>query len=288
MTRQLNDQIALVTGGAVGLGKTIAQRLVADGATVIITDVQADLGRATARECGFTFLEQDVCDEARWTQVIREVEERFGRLNILVNNAGILGPMDAINPENTSLANWRKIFAVNVEGVFLGCRAAIPAMRRAGEGSIINMSSVAGLVASPYATAYGASKATVRQLTKSVAQHCAEQKLKVRCNSVHPGTVLTPLWMQQAKERTQTTGISVEEMIAEEKASSPMGELTTPEDIAAAVSFLVSQDARHVTGIEMIVDGGFINCDTYQPSSPKPNTAPQPSSAESPSPSGEP
>jgi 3(or 17)beta-hydroxysteroid dehydrogenase len=264
---RLDKKIALVTGGAAGLGKAIAQRLVAEGATVVISDVQHDLGRATAKECGCTFLEQDVCDEARWTEVVREVEKRFGQLNILVNNAGILGPMDAINPENTPLAMWRKIFAVNVEGVFLGCRAAIAAMRRAGGGSIINMSSVAGLLATPYATAYGASKATVRQLTKSVAQHCAEHKLNIRCNSVHPGTVRTALWDKYAQETAAARGVPVETIIAESRAEIPMGDFTLPEDVAAAVAFLASEDARHITGTKLIVDGGFVHCDTYRHSS---------------------
>jgi NAD(P)-dependent dehydrogenase (short-subunit alcohol dehydrogenase family) len=260
---RLNQMTALVTGGASGLGKAIAKRLAADGARVVITDIQADLGYATASAGGLTFLEQDVCDESRWPQVVREIEERFGSLNILINNAGIIGPMDAVNPENTPLATWKRIFAVNVEGVFLGCRAAIPAMRRAGAGSIINISSVAGLLATPYATAYGASKAAVRQLTKSVAQHCAQQKLNIRCNSVHPGDVRTPLWDKQAEETAMARGVSAEAFIAEEKAASPMGDFTLPEDIAAAVSFLASQDARFVTGTMLIVDGGLVNCDTF-------------------------
>jgi 3(or 17)beta-hydroxysteroid dehydrogenase len=263
MMGRLDHETALVTGGASGLGKAIAQRLAADGATVVITDIQRDLGHRTAAEGGFTFLEQDVCEEARWTEVVGEVEERFGRLDILVNNAGILGPMDAISPENTPLSNWRKIFAINVEGVFLGCRAAIPAMRRAGGGSIVNMSSVAGLLATPYATAYGASKAAVRQLTKSVAQYCAEQKLNIRCNSVHPGNVRTPLWERQAEELTRIRGVPVEEIFAEVKAYSPMGDWTQPDDIAAAVAFLASDEARHITGIKLIVDCGIVNCDTY-------------------------
>jgi 3(or 17)beta-hydroxysteroid dehydrogenase len=261
--RRLDQQVALVTGGASGLGKAIAQRLVADGARVVITDLQCDLGRDTATKHGFIFLEQDVCDEAQWTEIVQRVENQTGRLEILVNNAGILGPMDAVNPEQTRFADWKKIFDVNVNGVFLGCRAAIPAMRRAGRGSIVNMSSVAGLLATPYATAYGASKATVRQLTKSVAQHCAEQKLNIRCNSVHPGNVLTPLWMKQAEDNARIRGVAVEVIIAEASASNPLGSLTLPEDIAAAVAFLVSDDARHITGEKLIVDGGIINCDTY-------------------------
>lgn len=260
---RLDNSVALVTGGASGLGKAIAQRLVADDAHVVISDIQTDLGLATATEFGFTFLEQDVCDERRWAQVIREIEVRFGRLNILVNNAGILGPTDAVNPENTRLADWKRILAVNVEGVFLGCQAAIPAMRRAGGGSIVNMSSIAGLLATPYATAYGASKAAVRQLTKSVAQHCVQEKLNIRCNSVHPGNVLTALWRKRAEEVAQVRGVSADEVIAEGKAASPMGDFVLPEDIAAAVSFLVSEEARFMTGEQLIIDGGVVHCDTY-------------------------
>lgn len=262
--QKLKSKVALVTGGASGLGKAIAQRLVADGASVVTTDIQLELGQATALEGGFMFLEQDVCDETQWSEIMRQVEERYGRLDILVNNAGILGPMDAINPENTRFADWKKVFAVNVDSVFLGCREAIPAMRKAGGGSIVNISSIAGLLATPYATAYGATKATVRQLTKSVAQHCAQERLNIRCNSVHPGNVLTPLWIKQAEENAQVRGIAVEDIIAEAESSNPMGDLTVPEDIAAAVSFLASEDARHITGEKLIVDGGVINCSSYR------------------------
>ena len=262
--RRLQHTVALVTGGASGLGKAIAQRLAAEGSQVVITDVNGDLGRSTAAQCAFTFLEQDVCIEARWVEVVHEVEQRFGRLTILVNNAGIVGPADTVSPENTPLSVWRSIFTVNVEGVFLGCRAAIPAMRRAGAGSIINISSIAGLRATPYATAYGASKAAVRHLTKSVAQYCAEQQLSVRCNSVHPGVVRTPLWDQYAKEVAEKRQIPLEEVIANEEADTPLGGFTKAEDIAAAVAFLASDDARHITGTKLIVDGGCVCCDTFR------------------------
>ncbi len=262
--RRLDQKVALVTGGASGLGKAIAQRLASDGATVVISDIQRDLGCATALEGGLAFLEQDVRDETQWTQIVREIEQRFGRLNILVNNAGILGPTDAVSPENTSLASWRKIFAVNVEGVFLGCRATIPAMRRAGNGSIVNLSSMADRLATPNATAYGASKAAVRQLTKSVAQHCTEQKLNIRCNSVHPGMVRTPLLNQAMKEIAQTRGVSFDHIVTEWKATVPLGDFTLAEDVAAAVAFLASEDARHVTGSSLIVDGGLVHCNTYR------------------------
>jgi 3(or 17)beta-hydroxysteroid dehydrogenase len=262
--RRLEDRVALVTGGASGLGKAIAQRLAEEGARVVITDLQSDLGRETASNQGFVFLEHNVCEEGQWAHVVQGIEKDFGRLEILVNNAGILGPMDAVSPENTRFADWKRIFDVNVNGVFLGCRAVIPAMRRAGRGSIVNISSIAGLLATPYATAYGASKAAVRQLTKSVAQHCAEQKLNIRCNSVHPGNVLTPLWMRQAEENARIRGLTVDEIVEESRALSPLGSLTSPEDIAAAVAFLVSDDARHITGEKLIVDGGFTQCDTYR------------------------
>ena len=261
--KKLNRKTALVTGGASGLGRAIAERLATDGAIVVITDVHAGLGNVTASEVGLTFLEHDVCDEIGWSRIIREVEERYGQLDILVNNAGIVGAMDAVNPETTTLANWRKVFAVNVEGVFLGCRAAIPAMRRAGGGSIVNIASIAGLLATPYNTAYGASKATVRQLTKSVAQHCAEERLSIRCNSVHPGNVFTPFWRNLANDLSKKRGVSVEEIIAQGKAESPMGDFVLPDDVAAAVAFLASEESRHMTGTELIVDGGIKNCDTY-------------------------
>jgi 3(or 17)beta-hydroxysteroid dehydrogenase len=259
----LDRRTALVTGGASGLGKAIAQRLVSDGATVVITDIQAELGRKTANEGGYIFLEQDVCDESRWKSVVQEIEERYGALHILVNNAGIVGPMGATSPENTPLTVWRKLFAINVEGVFLGCRTAIPAMRRAGSGSIINISSVAGLLATPYNTAYGASKAAVSQLTKSVAQYCAAQKLNIRCNSVHPGDVHTPLWDKIAEERAREGNVTAAEVLAQAETISPMGGFTLVEDIAAAVSFLASEQARRITGTRLIVDGGLIGCDTY-------------------------
>lgn len=260
---KLGSKVALVTGGASGLGKAIARRLASDGATVVITDVQADLGEQSAAELGTLFLEHNVADEARWLEVVRQVEEQYGRLNILVNNAGILGPKDASNPENTRLSDWRMIFAVNVEGIFLGCKAAIPLMSKSAESSIINISSVAGLLATPYATAYGASKAAVRQLTKSVAQHCAQERLGIRCNSVHPGDVRTPMLEKSMEQTARARGVPMEEYVAKVKAHIPMGDFTYPEDIAAVVSFLASDEARHITGAKLIVDSGIINCDTY-------------------------
>jgi NAD(P)-dependent dehydrogenase (short-subunit alcohol dehydrogenase family) len=260
--RRLDGRVALVTGGASGLGKGIAERLASEGAKVVITDIQPGAGEAVAAACNFTFIQQDVCSELRWTQVIAEIEERFGRLNILVNNAGILGPMSSVTPENTGLEDWRRIFAVNVEGVFLGCRTGMAAMRRAGSGAIVNISSMATRMATPHATAYGASKAAVRHLTKSVAQHCAREKLNVRCNSVHPGMIRTPLLDQAMEQIAKGRGVPLETIVSEHKAAIPLGDFTMEADVAAAVAFLVSDDARHVTGAELFVDAGIVSCNS--------------------------
>jgi len=260
MVSRLHGKVALVTGGASGLGQAIAQRLSDEGASVIISDIQAELGQASASSGGFAFLQQDVCDEQQWHEIVGKSEERYGRLDVLVNNAGILGSMASVSPENTSLEDWRRIFAVNVEGVFLGCRSAIAAMRRAGGGSIVNLSSIGALQATPFATAYGASKAAVRQLSQSIARHCAEARMNIRCNSVHPGVILTPLWLKMADELASARGITTGQLIDEERAAIPMGDFTRAEDIAAAVAFLASEDARHVTGAALVVDGGIIHC----------------------------
>jgi len=144
--KRLSGKVALVTGGASGIGRAIAKRLLEEGAIVAISDIQGESGRRTASEDGYEFFEQDVCDEARWRQIVAEIEARHQRLTILVNNAGIFGPPYGNDLMTARLADWRRIFAVNVEGTFLGCRAAIPALARAGGGSIINLSSTAGLV----------------------------------------------------------------------------------------------------------------------------------------------
>jgi 3(or 17)beta-hydroxysteroid dehydrogenase len=215
---KLQDKVALVTGGASGIGRAIATRLAADGAQVFITDVQGALGRETAAAGGFEFLEQDVANEDLWPQVIAAVEGRFGKLDILVNNAGILGPVDA-TPETATLTDWRRIFSVNLEGTFLGCRAAIPAMKKVGGGAIVNISSVTSEMATNQSLAYGASKAAVRQLTKSVATHCA--KLNIRCNSVHPGFTETPTLLQGYADIAKRVGASVEQIAASRQGQHP-------------------------------------------------------------------
>ena len=263
MTR-IQDKVALITGGADGLGRAIAERLKAEGADVAITDISRPAGERTAQELGFQFFLQDVADEAGWKQLAADVEARFGRLDILVNNAGILGPMGEASPEATRLDDFRRIFAINVDSVFLGCRAMIPLIARSGGGSIVNMASTASFQATPFATAYGASKAAVRHLTRSIAQHCAEQRLNIRCNSVHPGNVRTALWERQAAELAERQKVPVEELVGAARRRNPLGDLSTPQDVAAMVAFLASEDARRVTGAALMVDGGVVDCDTFR------------------------
>jgi NAD(P)-dependent dehydrogenase (short-subunit alcohol dehydrogenase family) len=262
--RVLNGKVALVTGGASGLGKAIAERFVADGARVVITDIAAEAGEAAAEVNGIDFLRQDVSDQLRWREVVTEVERQHGRLDVLVNNAGTTGSLSDADPEATRMDDFRRVFAINVEGVLLGCQAAIPAMRRKGGGSIINLSSVAGLLASPYATAYGASKAAVRQLTQSIAQHCAEHRLNIRCNSIHPGIVRTPLWEKSAQEKAARLDRTFEAVLREAEAGVPLGALTAADDIAAMAAFLASEQSRNITGERFIVDGGMVSCSTFR------------------------
>jgi 3(or 17)beta-hydroxysteroid dehydrogenase len=262
---RLDGRVALVTGGASGLGRAIAARLRAEGAVVVITDRQRELGEQTAAALGVTYRYQDVTSEDQWPLTLQRVTELVGPVSILVNNAGIAGAADRVSPEDTRLADWQQIFSVNVDSVFLGCRAGIAAMRRTGRGSIVNMSSIAALLATPDSTAYGAAKAAVRQLTKSVAQHCAQQGLAIRCNSVHPGEVSTPLWDRYIAQTAEVTGVPAEQLVREAKARVPLGDMPRPEDVAAGVAFLCSDDARFITGSELIVDGGLIHCDTFSP-----------------------
>jgi 3(or 17)beta-hydroxysteroid dehydrogenase len=254
--QKLKSKVALVTGGATGLGKAIAQRLASEGASVIITDVQAAVGQAAAADCGFTFFEHDVTNQDQWQRIVDQVEAQYGALHVLVNNAGITGPMDCSNPENIRLSDWQSVQGVNVDGVVLGCRSAIPLMRRSGGGSIINISSIAALLPGPDTMAYAASKAAVRHVTTSVAIHCAKTGSKIRCNSVHPGTCLTSMVQNGAAGMAKRRGITAEQVIEEMRSHIPQGEFIEAEDIANAVLFLASDEARRITGAKLVVDGG--------------------------------
>jgi len=253
---RVNGKVAIVTGGAAGLGASISTLLVREGAKVTITDVLTQQGLELAATLNCEFLEQDVTDERQWDVVVSYVEQKHGGLHILVNNAGVIGNVDRADPETTSLVDWRAIQVVNVEGVFLGCRAAIPVMRRSGGGSIVNISSESAIIPEPYFLAYGASKAAVRHLTKSVAMYCAKNGSKVRCNSVHPGIILTSMVRHIIECKARSESISMEESTNRFKSTIPMGEFQEPVDIAHGVLYLASDEARFVTGTKLCVDGG--------------------------------
>jgi NAD(P)-dependent dehydrogenase (short-subunit alcohol dehydrogenase family) len=255
---QLADRVALVTGAASGIGAACAEALAREGAHVVLTDLDAARGEALAarlRGAGRAaeFLPQDVTDEARWAEIVAGIEARHRRLDILVANAGIgiIAPAVEI-----SLADWRRQMAVNVEGVFLGVKHCIPAMRRGGRGgAIVIMSSVAGLRGSAGLSCYAATKAAVRYFAKSVALECAEARDGIRVNTVHPGIIATPIWEKlPAGAGGRNAPLDPQRLAA---AGVPLGEAGRPEDIAGGVVFLCSDASRHMTGAELVIDGGM-------------------------------
>lgn len=259
---RVSSKVALVTGGASGIGRGCAEALAAEGATVVVTDVQHNLGlecvagiKAAGGEA--VFRDQDVTSEEVWRETITAIGEQFGRLDILVNNAGIGlgGPITEM-----SLADWRRMQAINVEGVFLGVKHALPLMRAGGGGSIINMSSVAGLRGAPNLAAYSATKGAVRLLTKSVALECAALKDGVRVNSVHPGLIETPIWdrISEGIGGAEPGGANRIDLDAFASMLTPLGVKGFPEDIAMGVVYLASDESRYVTGTELVIDGGMV------------------------------
>ncbi|CTQ48846.1 SDR family oxidoreductase [Jannaschia donghaensis] len=255
MTR-LTGKIALVTGAARGIGAAIARAFANEGAQVIVTDVDVAGGTALAREIGGVFHHLDVASEADWDRIAKAVPA----LDIVVNNAGITGfegpfdgPPPPQDPENASLADWRRVHAVNLDGTFLGCRYAIGAMRDRDAGSIVNISSRSGLVGIPAAAAYASSKAAVRNHTKSVALYCAGQGLNIRCNSIHPAAVMTPMWepmLGDGPDRAKREAAMV--------ADTPMRRFGRPEEVAALAVLLASDEAAYMTGAELTIDGGIL------------------------------
>jgi 3(or 17)beta-hydroxysteroid dehydrogenase len=253
--RRFDGKVALVTGAAQGIGLGIAERLCEEGATLFLCDVNNVLLEETAKRLGATPCNFDVAQEHGWIATLKLIEEQEGGLHILVNNAAIEGSPDAQNDlENATLADWRHIFDINAAGTFLACQLAIPLMARSGGGSIINMASVASLVPTPFLAAYGAA---VQQLTRSVALHCARANYAIRCNSVHPGHVDTPMLNKLFDHFAQDAQIEPAAFKEQFRQAIPLGSFQTPEDIAALVAFLASDDARFVTGQAIACDGGF-------------------------------
>lgn len=255
---RLSGKIALVTGAAQGIGEGIARAFADEGATVWVTDINEDGARAVAQSLGpgHRAMRLDVSDEAQWDAVMAALLSVHDRIDIMVNNAGITGfeegpgPHD---PEHASLDEWHRVHRVNLDGTFLGCRQALRAMRRTGEGSIINMSSRSGLVGIPGAAAYASSKAAIRNHSKSVALYCAQQGWKVRCNSVHPAAILTPIW-----EAMLGDGPDREDKMKALVADTPLRRFGTVEEVAALCVFLASDEAPYITGSEFDIDGGLL------------------------------
>lgn len=268
---RMQGKITLVTGAARGIGRGIAERFAAEGARVIVTDIRESEGAAVASGLGdrARWRRLDVREEAQWEATAAWVQETFGRLDVLVNNAGITGFEDGFvphDPEHASLAAWHAVFATNLDGVFLGCKHAMPLMREKG-GSIVNISSRSGLVGIPAAAAYAASKAAVRNHTKTVALYCAEQGLRVRCNSVHPAAILTPMW-----EPLLGAGPGRAAREAEYVKDTPLRRFGTVEEVAALVVYLASDESGYTTGAEFVLDGGML-AGTAVPPRPNPDTA---------------
>ena len=246
---RVSGKVVLLTGGAMGLGKAAAKALVAEGAKVVITDIDEDAGQAAAEELGCGFIHQDVTDWHRWLAVIEEIEREHGRLDVLVNNAAItvFGSIMDI-----SIEDFRRCYTVDVDSIFMGCKAAIPLMARSGGGSIVNFSSAAANKPSADLAAYNSAKAAVPMLTKSIALYCAREKNGIRVNSVQPGTILTPNVESVIAGTPDPDATRSAFSIAQ-----PVGHMGEPEDIAHLVVYLASDESKFATGAPFIVDGGL-------------------------------
>ncbi|NLR73052.1 glucose 1-dehydrogenase [Novosphingobium sp. ERN07] len=249
---RLKGKVALVTGGSCGIGSAVSRAFAREGAKVVITDIRVGEGNALARRLRADgvealFLRQDVTQEQGWQEVCDQVVEHFGGLHILVNNAGIALTGSI---ETQTFADWRTTMAINLDAVFLGTRAGVLAMRDGG-GSIINLSSIEGIVGNPHVPAYNASKGGVRLLTKSAAIHCARAGYRIRVNSVHPGYVGTALVQDALAHLPEDFADKTLERI-------PMQRFGEVEEIAATVVFLASDESSYMTGSELVVDGGLI------------------------------
>ena len=246
---RLANKVAIVTGGSKGLGEADARLFIAEGATVILTDVDVAAGEALAGALGPAahFRRHDVRQEAEWKSLIAEVMAKFGRLDVLVNNAGVV---EMGSPETITEADYRLVMAVSIDGTVWGCKYAIPAMRASGGGSIINMASIASVQGEPYVAAYCAAKGAIESYSRAVAVYCAQNQSRIRCNSVHPSGIDTPM-VRSVPEKFARSNLPTLSEQGQGAGSNPLGE---PIDIANTVLFLASDESRFMSGQALIID----------------------------------
>ena len=247
---KMEGKVAIVTGAAGGIGRAIACLFAAEGACIAITDINTEEGQKVADQIASlggrsTFVYLDVTDEENWKSVVAVTVKEFGKINVLVNNAGAYSPEVV---DQTNLDTWQRVMAVNCTGAFLGCKHVIPEMKKDGGGSIVNMSSGAGIVGNDNGAAYGSSKGALRMLTKATAAQYG--KFRIRANSIHPGPIDTPMLHPNTRNL---------ETRAQALASIPLGRIGDPEEVALGALYLASDDSSYVTGIELPIDGGRVN-----------------------------
>ena len=263
---RLKDKIVLVTGAARGIGQAISELFSEEGAKVILSDINDELGQELTALIGgeAEYHHLDVSSESDWVKVSDCILEKYGRLDVLINNAGITGFLETTgphDPENLDIESWNKVHRVNLDGVAFGCKEAIKLMKTTPGASIVNLSSRSGIVGIPGAAAYASSKAAIRNHTKTVALYCAEKAYSIRCNSIHPGAILTPMWDAMLGE-----GETREEAIKDIANDIPLNRMGEAKDVAYAALYLASEESKYVTGIELNVDGGILAGSSAAPS----------------------
>ncbi len=263
---RLKDKIVLVTGAARGIGQAVSELFCEEGATVILSDINDELGQKVTTDIGgkAEYHHLDVSSEKDWEETSNYISEKYGKLDVLINNAGITGFLETSgphDPEHLDIDSWNKVHRVNLDGVAFGCKEAIRLMKSSISASIVNLSSRSGIVGIPGAAAYASSKAAIRNHTKTVALYCAEKGYPIRCNSIHPGAILTPMWDAMLGE-----GEVREAAIKGIAKDVPLGTMGEAKDVAYAALYLASDESKYVTGIELNVDGGILAGSAAAPS----------------------